>query len=167
MVKSREEKHQNIAWSKVIDGIKSRDVIELIESLEGTKLTLDRLYYYERTGLIVPSIKKSTGKGTHRLYSVEDVIALRWLVSLQKRGFSVQRYREVIEYLKKKIPEILQKPQNWVLITDSDSVRFFDKLSSKALDVIDGSGQYLLVFPVGKEFKDSEQKIKKQMMSPS
>lgn len=147
--------------TKVINGLKSRDVIGLLEALEGVKFDFDRLYYYEHSGLIVPSVRSGRGRGVPKLYSVGDFIILRWLVSLQKQGISIQRFRSVVEFLKGKMPSVLEKPQNWVLITDGASVRFFDKVSEQALDVLKDTGQYLLVFPVGKMAEQSEKAIKK------
>jgi DNA-binding transcriptional MerR regulator len=147
--------------SRVITGLKSKDVIELIEALEGIKLDFDHLYYYERTGLIVPSIRKGQGRGIPKLYSIEDIIILRWLVSLQRNGVSIQRFRHIIDFLKEKMPDAIKKPQKFVLITDGKSIQFFDKVSSKALDVLRDSGQYLFVFPVGKIIEQSEEAIKK------
>lgn len=159
-----EEKKKKLkkARAKVQNGLKSRDVIELIEALEGVKLDFDRLYYYEHIGLIIPSIRRGQGRGFPKIYSIEDFIILRWLVSLQKHGVSIQRFRSVIEFLKEKMPDAIKKPQNCVLITDGTSIKFFDKVSSQALDVLKDTGQYLLVFPVGKMIEQSEEAIKKR-----
>lgn len=145
---------------RVLNGLKSRDVIELMEVLEGVRLSFKHLYYYEHSGLIVPSIRKARGRGVPKLYSIEDFIVLRWLVSLQKRGISVRRFRDIVGFLREKMPEVLRKPQSWVLITDGYSVKFFDRVSYKALDVLRDTGQYLFVFPVGKMIEESEQAIK-------
>jgi len=161
MSKEEAKKKTKKARARVLHGLKSKDVIELIEALEGIKLDFDHLYYYEHTGLIVPSIRRGQGRGIPKLYSVGDFIVLRWLVSLQRQGVSLQRFRGVIEFLKEKMPHALKKPQNCVLITDGTSIRFFDKVSAQALDVLRDTGQYLFVFPVGKMIEQSEEAIKK------
>jgi len=161
MSKDKIKKKTKKTRSKVITGLKSKDVIELIEALENIKLDFDHLHYYERTGLIVPTIRKGQGRGIPKLYSVGDFIILRWLVSLQRNGISIQRFRDIIEFLKEKIPDAIKKPQNYVLITDGTSIQFFDKVSAKALDVLKDTGQYLFVFPVGKIIEQSEKAIKK------
>ena len=161
MNKEKTQKKTKKTRTKVITGLKSKDVIELIEALENIKLDFDHLDYYERTGLIVPSIRSRQGRGIPKLYSVEDFIILRWLISLQKNGISIQRFRDIIQFLKEKMPEVFKRPQNYVLITDGTSIQFFDKVSSKALDVIKGAGQYLFVFPIGKMVEQSRETIKK------
>ncbi|MFQ5786989.1 MAG: hypothetical protein ACE5H1_03330 [Thermodesulfobacteriota bacterium] len=153
--KSKEQK------PKVIHGLKSKDVIELIESLEGVRLDFDHLYYYEHTGLVVPSIRSAQGRGYPKLYSVEDFIIIRWLVILKKKGVSVKRFREIVDFLKKKMPDVLIRPQKWVLFTDGDKVRFFDKVSSQTIEVLDDTGQYLFAFPIESIVKQSKKEIKK------
>jgi DNA-binding transcriptional MerR regulator len=153
--KSREPK------PKVLHGLKSKEVIELIESLEGVGLDFDQLFYYEHTGLVVPSIRSAQGRGVPKLYSVEDFILLRWLVVLNKKGVSVKRFREVVDFLKKKMPDVLKKPQNWVLFTDGNKVQFFDKVSSRTIEVLDDSGQYLFAFPLEKMVKETKEAIRR------
>ncbi|MEQ9618681.1 MAG: hypothetical protein RIG61_05870 [Deltaproteobacteria bacterium] len=156
--KIREKKDNSV---RLQAGLKSRDVIQLIEALEGVKLDFDHLYYYEHTGLIVPSVRKAQGRGVPKLYSTEDFIMLRWLISLQKNGLPVSRFREVLQFLKEKMPEVLDKPQNWALITDGKSVQFFDKVSSRTLDVLKDTGQYLFFFPIGKVAVESKKAVRK------
>lgn len=161
MGKGKTKKETKKLRPRALSGLKSKDVIELIEALENIKLDFDHLDYYERTGLIIPSIRSGQGRGIPKLYSVEDFIILRWLVSLQRQGISVQRFRNIVEFLKEKMQEVFKNPQNYVLITDGTSIQFFDKVSAKALDVLKDSGQYLFVFPVGKIIEQSERAIKK------
>lgn len=147
------------APKRIETALKSRDIIKLIEALEGVKLDYDNLYYYEHTGLIVPSLRKAQGRGVPKLYSTEDFIILRWLVALQKNGIPVSRFRDILDFVREKMPEVLEKPQNWVLITDGKSVQFFDRVSSKTLDVLKNTGQYLLLFPIGKVADESRKAV--------
>lgn len=154
MNESGNEKHKGATG-----GLTSRDVIKLMNALEGFKLSFDRLYYYEQTGLIVPSIKKAQGKGIPRLYSVEDFIILRWLVQLTKSGVPVNQFRDIVDFLRKKLPEVIKNPENWVLITDGKKVEFFDKVSSRTYDIIESTAQCLFVFPIGKVVEQSEDAV--------
>ncbi|MCZ6555594.1 MAG: hypothetical protein O6759_05695 [Candidatus Dadabacteria bacterium] len=140
-------KPKGITIKKVESGLKSIDVIHLIEALEGIKLDFDHLYYYEHTDLIVPSLKKSQGRGVPKLYSTEDFIIIRWLVSLQKNGIHVNRFRDILEFIKEKMPDVLKTPQNWELITDGKSISFINKFTSKNLELSKDTGQYLFSFP--------------------
>ena len=144
-----------------IGGLTSRDVIKLMKALEGVELSFDKLYYYEHTGLIIPSIKKAKGKGIPRLYSVEDFIILRWLVQLAKSGVPVNQFRDIIDFLRKKLPEVIKNPENWLLITDGSKIKFFDKVSSRTYDIIENTAQCLFVFPIGKVVEQSENAVSK------
>ena len=160
MKKSAGKKQKNDHGRKRVEnGLKSKDVIQLILALEGVKLDYDHLYYYEHTGLLVPSLRKSQGRGYPKLYSTEDFIILRWLVSLQKSGVPVSRFRSILVYLKKEIPEVLSEPYNWSLITDGKSVQFKDNASSRKVDVLEDTRQYL--FPLGDITNESRKSAKK------
>ena len=156
MVKNNTEKNINS-----VGGLTSRDVIKLMKALEGVVLSFDQLYYYEHTGLIIPSIKKAQGKGIPRLYSVEDFIVLRWLVQMNKSGVHVSQFREILDMLKAKLPEVVKNPENWLLITDGSSIKFFDKVSSRTYDIIENTAQCLFVFPVGKVAEQSGKAVSK------
>lgn len=136
----------SISIKKVQHGLKSIDIIHLIEALEGIKLDFDHLYYYEHTGLLVPSLKKSQGRGVPKLYSTEDFIILRWLISLQKNGIHVNRFRDILDFIKEKMPDVLETPQNWNLITDGKSIKFVNKITSKKLEISKDTSQYLFPF---------------------
>lgn len=141
-----QDRPKGITIKKAQDGLKSIDIIHLIEALEGIKLDFDHLYYYEHTGLLVPSLKKSQGRGVPKLYSTEDFIVLRWLVSLQKNGIHVNRFRDILDFIKEKMPDVLETPQNWNLITDGKSIKFLNKVTSRSFEVSKDTGQYLFSF---------------------
>jgi hypothetical protein len=143
---TKQDKPKGITIKKVENGLRSIDIIHLIEALEGIKLDFDHLYYYEHTDLVVPSLKKSQGRGVPKLYSTEDFIIIRWLVSLQKNGIHVNRFRDIIQFIKEKMPDVLEMPQNWNLITDGKSIRFVNKVTSKTFEVSKDTSQYLLSF---------------------
>jgi len=121
--KEEQNKPKGICIKKVENGLKSIDIIHLIEALEGIKLDFDHLYYYEHT------------------------IIIRWLVSLQKNGIHVNRFRDIIGFIKEKMPDVLETPQSWNLITDGKSIKFVNKVTSKTFEVSKDTSQYLFSFP--------------------
>lgn len=127
-------------------GLTSGDVVKLLYALESRRLSFDRLYYYEKTGLVVPSIKSSNGRGIKRLYSAEDLIILSWLLHFDKNGISLRRFRSVIDYLKLKMPEILAEPHKWQLTIKAKDVKFVNKETGKKIEIINESAQYHFVF---------------------
>jgi hypothetical protein len=60
-----------------------------------------------------------------------------------------------------KMPDVLKRPQNWVLFTDGNKVQFFDKVSSRTVEILEDSGQYLFAFPLEKVIRESKEEIKR------
>lgn len=67
-----------------------------------TNCTHHQLRYWDRVGLIKPSVQKSGGRpGVRRLYSFRDLVALRVVRSLLDNGMSLQRVRRAWDYLRR------------------------------------------------------------------
>lgn len=64
--------------------------------------THHQLRYWDRIGLVSPSIQGTGGRpGVRRLYSFRDLIALRVVRSLLDNGMSLQRVRRAWDYLRR------------------------------------------------------------------
>ncbi len=64
--------------------------------------THHQLRYWDRVGLIIPSIQGTGGRpGVRRLYSFRDLVALRVVRSLLDNGMSLQRVRRAWDYLRR------------------------------------------------------------------
>jgi DNA-binding transcriptional MerR regulator len=62
-----------------------------------------RLRYWDKTGLIVPSIKRTLGKrSTVRLYSFGDLVDLLVVALILHEGISLQHVRKVVAYLRQR-----------------------------------------------------------------
>lgn len=59
-----------------------------------------QLDYWDRTGLVVPSIQSATGSGSQRLYSFRDILVLKLVKRLLDTGVSLQQIRTSVEQLK-------------------------------------------------------------------
>lgn len=67
-----------------------------------TNCTHHQLRYWDRVGLLKPSIQESGGRpGVRRLYSFRDLVALRVVRSLLDNGMSLQRVRRAWDYLRR------------------------------------------------------------------
>ncbi len=67
-----------------------------------TNCTHHQLRYWDRVGLVKPSIQESGGRpGVRRLYSFRDLVALRVVRSLLDNGMSLQRVRRAWDYLRR------------------------------------------------------------------
>jgi DNA-binding transcriptional MerR regulator len=67
-----------------------------------TNCTHHQLRYWDRVGLVKPTVQKSGGRpGVRRLYSFRDLVALRVVRSLLDNGMSLQRVRRAWDYLRR------------------------------------------------------------------
>ncbi len=67
-----------------------------------TNCTHHQLRYWDRVGLVQPSLQASGGRpGVRRLYSFRDLVALRVVRSLLDNGMSLQRVRRAWDYLRR------------------------------------------------------------------
>jgi len=64
-----------------------------------SELTLRQMNYFDTTGLLSPSIQAAQGRGTRKLYSFQDLVALRLIAKLRKQGASLQAIRRAITCL--------------------------------------------------------------------
>jgi DNA-binding transcriptional MerR regulator len=60
-----------------------------------------QLDYWANTGLLMPSIRQSTGPGTRKLYSFDDLVRLCFIKKLRDAGLSIQKARNALEQLDK------------------------------------------------------------------
>lgn len=67
-----------------------------------TRCTHHQLRYWDRVGLVSPSIQGTGGRpGVRRLYSFRDLVALRVVRGLLDNGMSLQRVRRAWDYLRR------------------------------------------------------------------
>src|SRR5712671_2079581 len=64
-------------------------------------VTYRQLDHWARTGLVGSSIRQAAGHGSRRVYSFEDLVALRVIARLLDAGVSLQAVRRAVEYLKR------------------------------------------------------------------
>ena len=62
--------------------------------------TSHQLRYWDKVGLVSPTIQSSNGKpGVPKLYSFRDIVSLRVIKTLLANGMSIQRVRRAWKYL--------------------------------------------------------------------
>ncbi|WP_315968847.1 MerR family transcriptional regulator [Flaviflexus massiliensis] len=62
-------------------------------------ITYRQLDYWDRTGLVSPSIRGAQGSGSQRLYSFRDILVLKVVKRLLDTGVSLQQIRVAINQL--------------------------------------------------------------------
>jgi predicted RNase H-like HicB family nuclease len=76
-------------------GFGARAVLDL------TGISYRQLDYWARTGLVGSSIRQAAGRGSRRIYSFKDLVALRVVGQLRDAGVSIQTIRRAVAYLKR------------------------------------------------------------------
>ena len=101
-----------------------------------TSCTAHQLRYWDRIGLVKPSVQSTRGRpGVRRLYSFRDLIALKVVRSLLDGGMSLQRVRRAYDYLRKRagLEEHLSEVK---LVTDGKSIFKICRNDGEILDAL-------------------------------
>ncbi|MDP9069033.1 MAG: MerR family transcriptional regulator [Actinomycetota bacterium] len=101
-----------------------------------TGCTAHQLRYWDRVGLVKPTIQETGGRpGVRRLYSFRDLIALKVIRSLLDGGMSLQRVRRAYDYLRKKAG-LEQHLSEVRLVTDGKSIFKICRTDGEVLDAL-------------------------------
>jgi len=84
--------------------------------------TRNQLAYWDRTGLVSPSLRGARGRGSRRLYSVEDIFELQILVKLLESSLSLQRIRASFSFIRGQSRAL----SSFVVFTDGKTVYFYE-----------------------------------------
>ena len=101
-----------------------------------TGCTAHQLRYWDRIGLVKPSVQATGGRpGVRRLYSFRDLVSLKVIRSLLNGGMSLQRVRRAYDYLRKKagLEEHLSEVK---LVTDGKSIFKICRNDGEVLDAL-------------------------------
>jgi DNA-binding transcriptional MerR regulator len=118
-------------------------------------ITYRQLDYWARTELVIPSVRDATGSGSQRLYSFEDLVALRVIKNLLDTGISLQRVRKAVEHLK-----TMRRPIAAVtLISDGRGV--YEADSPEAVVDLLRQGQGVFAIALDRVWEDVENALTK------
>lgn len=128
-------------------------MLDTVAKLTGA--TVKQLIHWDRTELVRPSIALAHGKGSRRVYSFLDVLAIKTAVMLRREGISLQKIRRCLRYLSDHQPEVEQPFASLNMVTDGASVFMLTEdpgeaiADRKVVDTLAG-GQMLLMVPIGR-----------------
>jgi len=104
-------------------------VCRLLERLEAGPFSRSLINYYGTriAGFepLVTASRKGGGRGSGRntrLYSVADVVLLRWLLQLARQGLAVRKFYRAVEWLRKNMPEAIMDPEAVFFLTDNEEI---------------------------------------------
>jgi len=115
--------------------------------------SIRQLGYWDNTQLLKPSLRGASGRGTRRLYSMNDIIELKIILSLLKSGLSIQRIRRSLQYVR----EINFPLSELRILTDGKSI-YFSQEEGVLVDTVK-SGQMVSQIIVGHLIQEVEEKV--------
>ena len=84
--------------------------------------TYNQLVYWDKTGLVSPSLRAASGRGSRRLYSVEDIFELKILMKLLDSSLPLQRIRSSFRFIRGQSKTL----GSFVVLTDAKTVYFYE-----------------------------------------
>lgn len=115
------------------DSFTSRDIIRL------TGITARQLQWWDERGLVVPA-----REGHRRVYTFEDLTEVAVICELRRKGFSLQRMRQVVRFLQKefskRLAETVGATSNYHLLTDGRAL-YLETSPQQIVDILKNSRQ--------------------------
>lgn len=110
-----------------------------------------QLDYWDRTGLVQPSVRTATGSGSQRLYAFRDILVLKLVKRLLDTGVSLQQIRLAVEQLRAAGINDLARI---TLMSDGSSV-YLCTTEDEVIDLVLG-GQGVFGIAVGRVLREVE-----------
>ena len=107
-------------------------------------VTQRQVNHWDGQGIVKPSIRSAAGKGSQRLYSYVDILALQAVKKLRDGGTSLQKIGRCVRYLRQHLPDISQPLHFCTLIAVADTI-YLRKTEDTLLDTVKQQGQQAFV----------------------
>lgn len=114
-------------------------------------ITYRQLDYWDRTGLVAPSIRGAHGSGSQRLYSFKDILVLKVVKRLLDTGVSLQQIRVAVTQLSQYGVSDLS---HITLMSDGASV-YECRSNDEVIDLVNG-GQGVFGIALGRVWQEIE-----------
>lgn len=105
-----------------------------------TGISRRQLIDWDAKGVVKPSVRPAAGRGSKRLYSYPDLLALRVVKGLRDLGISLQRIRKCVRYLRRHLPDISQPLSFCTLVTDGQTIQLVEDRKT-LIDTVKNPGQ--------------------------
>ena len=120
--------------------------------------THHQLRYWDRVGLVSPSIQSSRGRpGVRRLYNFRDLVALRVVRSLLDNGMSLQRVRRAWDYLRRE-GDMENHLSDVKLVTDGQSIFMVSGHDGEMMDAL-RQGQLAFLVAIDEIAREVEEDV--------
>jgi DNA-binding transcriptional MerR regulator len=112
------------------------------EVVQLTGISLRQLQWWDEQSIVVPS-----RNGHRRLYSLDDLAEVALVCELRRRGFSLQKVRRVIRFLKKelgrRLVETVSAAAEYHLLTDGRHI-YLEDSARAVVDLLKNARQPML-----------------------
>ncbi len=108
-----------------------------------TGFTRQQLDYYVNQKLVTPSVREAEGKGTRRLYAIDELVLLQLIRRLREHHWSMQKIRSALSELR----AFIHEPQEAILIDGKGTILALCKTQAGeqvVLDMLRPGGQHVL-----------------------
>jgi DNA-binding transcriptional MerR regulator/predicted RNase H-like HicB family nuclease len=110
-------------------------------------VSLRQLQHWDEKGLVKPSVREASGKGTIRLYSYTDLIQLKVVKTLRDNRISLQKILRSLEYLQSHFPEIKKHLLELKFLTDGEAIFILTSDQKEILDTL--KKQFVFTLAIG------------------
>ena len=116
------------------------EVFNSKQSCEITGITSRQLIHWDEKGLVKPSVRSASGKGSQRLYSYTDLLALKVVKAMRDQDISLQKIRKCVRYLRRHLPDVSHPLTHCILVTINQNI-YLLKDARTLVDTIKNPGQ--------------------------
>lgn len=99
-------------------------------------ISLRQLQYWDEQDFIRPSVQLAEGRGTKRLYSFHDLVCLKVVKDLTRRGFTLQSVRRCLKPLKEYSSKSERPSESLKYLTDGEELFVITDDRRKILDAM-------------------------------
>jgi DNA-binding transcriptional MerR regulator/predicted RNase H-like HicB family nuclease len=122
----------------------TREAFSTPQVAEITGVPAHSVRHWDRTGLVKPSVRPARGRGSRRLYSYRDLLALATARTLRESKVSLQRVRKCVRFLRRKLPDLSQPLGFCTLLTEGETIHLLTD-ENELIDTVSHPGQHALL----------------------
>ncbi len=125
-----------------------------------TGITLRQLQWWDERGLVVPA-----REGHRRLYSGEDLAEVAVIIELRRKGFSLQRMRKVIKFLRnelgRRLAQTVTGDSDYHLLTDGKRI-YLENSEKQVIDILKNARQPMLTVCLSDAVRQVRAQVRRQ-----
>ncbi|MFN3467960.1 MAG: MerR family transcriptional regulator [Candidatus Brocadiales bacterium] len=122
-------------------------------------ITNRQVNYWDKTGIIKPSVVQASGSGSRRLYSFVDLVQFKVAKFLKDAGLSLQKIRKSLRWLGANYPQIKHPLATLKFLTDGETIFLVSSDKKEIIDTLN-SGQIIHSIALGELIQELKDKAK-------